>query len=150
MSAAEIYSLDKPTKVKKRKQATRKVTKQIKKRPVAMWPLVAMTAVLLLVSLPDQVRGLELLTSLPSIETWSLALSIDGFTMATEFALMTASNKPEIKHACHCILGMTLALSAYLNSLALGGNLENWPNILVACSIPAGIACGTLVIGKLR
>jgi hypothetical protein len=139
----------KTAKTKTKTKAARKIAK-IKKRPNAMWPLVAMTAVLLLVSLPDQTRGLEIIASLPPAQTWSLALSIDGFTMATEFALMTANNKPDIRHACHVILGMTLALSGYLNSLALGGSLENWPNILVGFFIPAAIAAATVVIAKLR
>jgi hypothetical protein len=138
------------TATTKAPKATRKTKAKIAKRPIAMRPMVAMTGALLLVSLPHQADGLMALTSMPGWQAWSMALAVDGLTMATEFAEMTATNKPEIKHGCHGLLGMTLALSWYLNSTAMGGSLENWPNILIAGFIPAAIAFSTWVISKIR
>ncbi len=142
----------KSAKTKAPKKRAKSASKIIKKRPIAVWPMVATTVALLLVSLPHQAEGLILLTSCPAWQAWSMALAIDGLTMATEFAEMTAATETrrEIKYACHGLMGMSLSLSAYLNSLALGGDLQHMTNIAVGCFIPAAIALATYVLAHLK
>jgi hypothetical protein len=139
------------TKKPAAKKATRsKAVKAISKLPIAIYPMAAMTIVLLLVSLPDQVAGLSIVTHCSETQAWLIALALDGLTVSTEFSAQTAGvEKREFKAVCWLLLGISLTLSGFLNIQALGG-FTNYASIWIGAAIPAALALATVAIGLMK
>jgi hypothetical protein len=122
--------------------------------PWSVWPLATVTIGLMAVSLTHLSGGIEDLTSIPSWQSWAMAIGIDALLVATALAQLTA--QPEVKRdiavVAHLMEGVTLVMSAGLNSLAFSGghfDLAHWAPIAFGCYVPAMISGSTYLLARL-
>src|SRR5215468_9242753 len=143
MIEANIVKLDKPTaKSRKRRQATSKVTKTIKRniKPAKLF-LAATIIALLAISLVHLSEGVILLTGAPLWQGIAYAVGVDAMMVAVEFAVLTATaeTRKEISIPAHALMGLAICLSAFLNALAFtNGSLDyaHLTQAIVGCAIP--------------
>jgi hypothetical protein len=104
---------------------------------------VAVVAVILTaLSLSHLAHGVQLLTSCPTWESWSMAAGLDLAFVGCEIALLAAATdrvRKEITGFCRAAIAGTMLVSAGLNGLAFGAvaaGWYQWPAIGLGVSVP--------------
>lgn len=111
--------------------------------------IMATTLALLLVSLFDLAKGIQLLTQCETWQSVAIAVGIDAMFVAVEYSVLRQGRD----HMSDALTSMTLAMSAYLNALAMShGNLDYSHSnaITLGVFIPAAIFLATHRLGKIK
>jgi len=154
MTQAAIISIAKPAKALPKRRTTNKATKQAHHQLLAGVAVGAVALTLTGLSLTHLAHGIEIVTSAPSWEAWSMAVGIDCGFVVLEVAQLAVTEKlaREIrKYAAPTIMG-TLIGSALLNAFAFGAAATGYivvPAVALGLAIPAMIYSLTTVATKM-
>jgi hypothetical protein len=112
------------------------------KQQQAAAAVAAVAVILTVLSLSHLAHGVQLLTSCPVWESWSMAAGLDLAFVGCEIALLASATdrvRKEIAGYCRLAIGGTMLVSAGLNGLAFGAVATGWflyPAIGLGVSVP--------------
>lgn len=134
---------------------TTKITKAAKKISAAKIYVGSVMIVMLALSLKHVAGGVIVLTHADLWEGVAFAIGTDAALVSTEYAYLTAT--PEVRREigkwCHALMGASLGLSAWLNSLGFAEghiDLEHLNQISLGCFVPVAVGIMSLILTKLK